>query len=258
MTFCNITIFDRVLSKGRVDLNPSPSDPPRNPGDDASGNTEVPLPSKGIKWVKEAAQLPSGQYEAVHASDNELLSRLAQGRGRETALPELFSRHGDRALRLAVRILGDWQVAEESVQDAFLRLAEKASLWRGEAGFNTFFTKILVNVCRNRRRLGHDALAKGKIVGSPSQMLSGMAASARITEVAKHLQEEETKQSVRAAIEKLPEKYREVLILREFEGFSYKEIADILEATLDEVRIWIFRGRSRLRKIMEEETPNDD
>lgn len=166
-------------------------------------------------------------------------------------MPELFRRHGDSSLRLAVRILGDWQAAEECVQDAFLRLAEKASLWRGEAGFRTFFTRLLINVCRNRRRRGHDVLAKGKIQGRASSLLGGVAASSRITEVAKQLQAEEARQTVREAIDQLPEKYREVLVLRELEGLSYKEIADVLEASLDEVRIWIYRGRNRLRVLLE-------
>lgn len=193
----------------------------------------------------------SALFDAAGASDEQLLSRLAEGRGRETALPELFARHGDRALRLAHHILGDWGTAEESVQDAFLRLADKAHLWRGDASFNTFFTRLLVNVCRSRRRRGHDVLAKGKIAGSPSQVLGGVAASSRVTDLAKKMQAEEIRRAVREAMEQLPEKFREVLVLRELEGLDYKAIAEILDATLDEVRIWIYRGRQRLRAILE-------
>ena len=221
---------------------PSPPQSSHAPEQERAGGKHI---------VAGAASLPSGLYDAGQASDDELLSRLAQGRGRETALPELFRRHGDTSLRLAVRILGDWQAAEESVQDAFLRLAEKAPLWRGDAGFRTFFTQILVNVCRNRRRRGHDALTKGKVEGRASVQLRGLAASSRVTEVAKKMQAEETRQLVRAAIDKLPEKYREVLVLRELEGLSYKEIAGVLNASLDEVRIWIYRGRNHLRGILE-------
>lgn len=173
------------------------------------------------------------------------------GKGRETALPELFARHGERARRLAVQILGDWQSAEEAVQDSFLRLAEKAPLWRGESGFRTFFTRLLVNVCRARRRRGHDFLAKGRNVGSPSGVLRGVAASTRITEVAGRMQTEEIRLAVHGALQQLPEKFREVLILRELEGLGYKEIAVILDASLDEVRIWIYRGRERLRATLE-------
>ena len=190
-------------------------------------------------------------FDAKAASDETLLSRLAAGKGRETALPELFARHSERSLRLARNILNDWQTAEEAVQDAFLRLAAKAHLWRGDASFNTFFTRLLVNVCRSRRRRGHDVLAKGQIAGTPSQMLGGVAASSRITEVARRMQAEEVKRAVREALDKLPEKFREVLILRELEGLDYKAIAEIQDATLDEVRIWIYRGRQRLRAVLE-------
>jgi RNA polymerase sigma-70 factor (ECF subfamily) len=200
----------------------------------------------------EALNVPSGQFNARGATDEELLSRLALGRGHETALPELFERHGPRSLRLAARVLNDWQGAEEAVQDAFLRLADKAPLWRGECGFNTFFTRLLINVCRNRLRRGHDALAKGQVLGSPSQLLGGLAASSRLTEAGKKMQAEEVKQAVREALAQLPEKYREPLILRELEGYEYKEIALILDASLDEVRIWIYRGRQRLKELLAE------
>lgn len=198
-----------------------------------------------------AGALPSALFEAAGSSDEALLSRLALGKGRETALPELFTRHGEKARRLAQHILGDWQAAEEAVQDAFLRLAEKAPLWRGDSGFKTFFTRLLVNLCRGRRRRGHDFLAKGRNVGSPSGLLGGLPASSRITEVARRMEAEEVRRAVREALEKLPDKYREVLILRELEGLGYKEIAGILDASLDEIRIWIYRGRERLRAILE-------
>lgn len=210
-------------------------------------DTGTPQPRPNRRSDKEELSVPSGAFKASGQTDEDLLSRLALGRGRETALPELFERHGARALRLAARILNDWQGAEEAVQDSFLRLSDKAYLWRGECSFNTFFTRMLINVCRNRLRRGHDALAKGKLVGSPSVLLGGLAASSRLTEAGKRMQDEETRQAVREAIQQLPEKYREPLVLRELEGLEYKEIAEILEASLDEVRIWIYRGRQRLK-----------
>jgi len=219
------------------------------------GKQKEPDPTSGAPRANrrsddEELAVPSGEFRATGQNDDDLLSRLAMGHGRETALPELFERHGPRALRLAARILNDWQGAEEAVQDSFLRLSDKAHLWRGECSFNTFFTRMLINVCRNRLRRGHDALAKGQIVGSPSVLLGGLAASSRLTEAGKQMQAEETRQAVREAMQQLPEKYREPLVLRELEGLEYKEIAEILEASLDEVRIWIYRGRQRLRDIL--------
>jgi RNA polymerase sigma-70 factor (ECF subfamily) len=201
--------------------------------------------------VPDAASLPSGEYVAAQATDDELLSRLKLGKGRETALPELFTRHGEKSLRLAYRILGDWQSAEEAVQDAFLRLADKAHLWRGESGFQTFFTRVLVNVCRNRGRAMRTHKNENSRGGAPTGLWAGLAESSRVTEVAKRLEEEEVRQEIREAIQKLPENYREVLILRDLEGWSYQKIAETLEVSLDEVKIWIFRGRKKLREILE-------
>ena len=205
----------------------------------------------GKRLIPTAALLTSGEFVAAQASDDELLSRLALGKGRETALPELFTRHSEKSLRLAYRILGDWQASEEAVQDAFLRLADKAHLWRGECGCNTFFTRVLVNVCRNRGRVlrsNKNEIARG---GAPTGLWAGLAASSRITEVAQRLEQEEVRRGIREAIERLPENYREVLILRDLEGWTYQRIAETLEVSLDEVKIWIFRGRRKLREILE-------
>ena len=206
-------------------------------------------PGKRLK--PDAASLPSGEYPAAKATDDELLSRLALGKGRETALPELFERHGEKSLRLAARILGDWQAAEEAVQDAFLRLAAKAHLWRGDCGFNTFFTRLLVNVCRNRSRTLRSAPGQMNTGGAPSGLMASLKASTRITAVAKHLEEEEARREMREAFDSLPENFREVLLLRELEGWSYQQIAETLELSLDDVRIRIYRGRRKLREFVE-------
>src|SRR5882762_6988628 len=83
-------------------------------------------------------------------ADHDLMARTALGDAR--AFQTLARRHGGRALALARRILGNDAVAEEIVQDAFLRVWTHAPRWRPEAAFRTWLYRIVVNLCLNARR----------------------------------------------------------------------------------------------------------
>src|SRR5437588_11216942 len=83
-------------------------------------------------------------------ADHELMARAAKGDGQ--AFRILAGRHGERALRLARRILGNEAMAEDVVQEAFLRVWVNAPRWRPHAAFRTWFYRIVFNLALNRRR----------------------------------------------------------------------------------------------------------
>ena len=82
--------------------------------------------------------------------DHDLMARAAQGD--ERAFRILARRHSAGALRLARRILGAKALAEEIVQDAFLRVWINAPRWRPEAAFRTWLYRVVVNLCLNAKR----------------------------------------------------------------------------------------------------------
>src|ERR1044072_3159236 len=82
--------------------------------------------------------------------DHDLMARAAQGD--ERAFRELARRHAAGALRLARRILGRDALAEEVVQDAFLRVWINAPRWRPQAAFRTWLYRVVINLCLNARR----------------------------------------------------------------------------------------------------------
>jgi RNA polymerase sigma-70 factor (ECF subfamily) len=93
-------------------------------------------------------------------ADHELMARAAKGDGQ--AFRILAGRHAERALRLARRILGNEAMAEDVVQDAFLRVWINASRWRPEAAFRTWLYRIVVNLCLNARRRASAFLSSSK------------------------------------------------------------------------------------------------
>jgi RNA polymerase sigma-70 factor (ECF subfamily) len=149
------------------------------------------------------------------------------------------------AKRYAYRVFGDYQAAEDAAQETFVRLYRSADRYQPTAKFGTYFYTVLGNLCRDRiraarRRAGHgeqieDVFVLDDTVPAPA----GLGPEPRV-------ESEEERSIVREAVAELPEKLREAVSLREFEGLAYDEIAEVMGANLGEVKTWIHRGRKRL------------
>jgi RNA polymerase sigma-70 factor (ECF subfamily) len=178
------------------------------------------------------------------ADTDELLMRKV-AKGDLAAFRLLMERWEGAAKRYAYRSFGDYQSAEDAAQETFIRLFRSASRYEPTAKFSTYFYTVLGNLCRDRaraqkRRAGHgeqteDVFVLDDTVAAPE----GLAPESRV-------ETEEERLLVREAVSELPEKLREALSLREFEGLSYHEIAAVMGANLGEVKTWIHRGRKRL------------
>jgi RNA polymerase sigma-70 factor (ECF subfamily) len=167
--------------------------------------------------------------------DETLVAALA--RGDQRALAQLVQRHGGWAARFAERMTGSPQVAEEVVQNAFLRLWNSAERWEGRSRFTTWFYRVLHNLAVDelrRRRSGHEELdeALEDPAATPPQLLEQERRAAR----------------VRAALERLPERQRAALVLRHYEGCSQGEAAQILGISEGALESLLSRGRATLRE----------
>jgi RNA polymerase sigma-70 factor, ECF subfamily len=145
-------------------------------------------------------------------------------RGDEEAFRVLFETHKDRVYSIALRYTGDSAAAMDVSQDAFLKLLSSIRLFRGEASFESWLYRLVVNTCldhhRKRRRflpMLDDAL---------DDALDRFRAP---RESALHdLLREEQEDRVQQVVAQLPEDQRMVVVLRYTEGRSYEEIADLL------------------------------
>jgi RNA polymerase sigma-70 factor (ECF subfamily) len=172
--------------------------------------------------------------DSGEASDVALMAKVAGGD--ELAFRQLSRRHLPAMLGLARRILGNAADAEDVVQEAMLRVWTHAPRWQPLAAFRTWLTRVVVNLCLDRkRRKPWVALdAAGEIVDP----------TPGITEVAEQNERERT---LAAAIAELPERQRTAIVLTYSEGMTNAQVAEVLDASVSAVETLLIRGKKSLR-----------
>jgi RNA polymerase sigma-70 factor (ECF subfamily) len=166
-------------------------------------------------------------------------------RGEMEAFREVYLFYGKPVRHLGLYLLGDPEEANDLLQDLFLKLYANIEGYRFESPFAAWFYRIAVNSCRDRLRARSRRIAY--LHASPDK---NVAPSRSDAEGALDASAAEQEKAVRAALMRVPEKYRVCLILREIEDCSYEEIAAILNVSLGTVRSRLSRGRNFLRKLL--------
>jgi RNA polymerase sigma-70 factor (ECF subfamily) len=176
-------------------------------------------------------------------------------RGDPTATEDLVAAYGDRAWRLASRITGNGQDAEEAVQDAFLSAIRRIDTFRGDSAFRSWLYRIVANAayqhCRRRRGRGaHISLDELLPVFDERGCHVAPVAdwSPRVDDPACQT---ELRMVLSTAIEDLPADYRAVVLLRDVEGLSQQETAEALGLPVVNVKTLLHRARLFLRKGLE-------
>ncbi|MEO8129998.1 MAG: RNA polymerase sigma factor [Bryobacteraceae bacterium] len=145
-----------------------------------------------------------------------------------------------RILRTAYRITGNWADAEDVAQEAFVRLHRHGLGFPNEAALNGWLYRVTVNLCLDHRRARRPAEELPEV-----RSLADSAEAAAIRE--------QQKQRLLAALTRLAPKERAAIVLREMEGLSTAEVAEVLGSTEGNVRSQISKAMGRLREIMNRE-----
>jgi RNA polymerase sigma-70 factor, ECF subfamily len=169
------------------------------------------------------------------ASDEDLMLRIATGD--EPAFRVLARRYAPLALRLARRIMANSADAEEIVQEALLRVWINAPRWRPVATFRTWFYRVVVNLCLNRKRRAPFL----PIDDVPDPIDPAPDAAAR-------MERREVARAVADAIAALPERQRAAIALTYHEGFSNAETAATLGTSVSAVETLLVRAKRTLRQ----------
>ena len=160
--------------------------------------------------------------------------------GNDAAFEKLIMLHKDKVRNLIFLTLGDSEFVDDIIQDVFISVYHKIKEFRFESKFTTWLYRITVNKCR-------DYLRKKRVrsIFTPiKDTHENIQSSALRTDI-------DIPQLVQKAIERLPEKLRIPLILRDIEGFSYNEIAEQLDCEVGTVKSRIFRARESLKALLE-------
>jgi len=184
--------------------------------------------------------------------DRELIARLIDGQ--EAAYETLITRFEHPIFNLVSRLTNDPGDAPDVVQEVFLKVFRNVHTFRGQSSLKTWIYRIAVNESRNHRRwFGRhrsQEIALEPTAGETHSYLDWLPDPARSPMELAMDHERET--LIEAALAEINPHYRAALVLRELEGLSYDEIAEILETSLGTVKSRILRGREALRERLTE------
>lgn len=194
------------------------------------------------------------QIPANRAVPDDRTLALQAARGRERAFRELLTRYERPVFSLIYRMVRDRSLAEDLSQEAFIRAFKAIGSYNPGYKFSSWMFKIAHNLTIDhlrRRRL--DTIS---IHGSPHALTADeQARTSLVLESAEerpdaYVENLELGSQIEAAIGKLRPEYRAVTLLRHVEGYSYQEIADILELPLGTVKTYIHRARLELKAAL--------
>ncbi|HET6908230.1 MAG TPA: RNA polymerase sigma factor [Mycobacteriales bacterium] len=173
-------------------------------------------------------------------------------RGEQGALDELIRATYTDVYALCRRMLADRDEAADATQEVFVRVMRSVVGFRGEAAFGTWLHKVSVNVCLTALRKRSKARAAGMVAGGTAFALPGEEWQVP-SESASPLEAAETADLLarsEVALAALPEDARAVVVLRDIEGLSTKEVADLLGVTENVVKVRLHRAHARLRAAL--------
>ena len=218
-------------------------------------------------WLRRRAPGIAERASGPEADDTALVAALRAGD--EAAFEELVRRYGASMLRVARLFLRDQAVAQEVVQETWLAVLEGIDRFEGRSSLRTWIFRILTNRAKTRgqregRTVPFSAVAAaeaaaGEEWADPDRFLRPDDprtpfhwASPPRHWPAERLLEKETLATIQDAIDGLPPSQREVIRLRDVEGWSAKEVADALEISDGNQRVLLHRARSKVRMAIED------
>lgn len=185
----------------------------------------------------------SRRWEVVRGVDENKLIRRAAG-GDAAAFNELLGMHEKRMYAVALRMCNNAEDAQDCLQEAMLRIFRSISGFKAESSFSTWVYRITVNTCLDelRRRKNRPNTSLDGLLDT------GWSPSDEDDTPDRHAARRQTRENLRRLIRELPEDMRAAVVLRDIEGYSYDEIAEILGANVGTVKSRISRGREKLRE----------
>lgn len=180
-------------------------------------------------------------------TDEQLVEAFQAG---DVSAFDLLVSRWDRKIQGAVyRMVGPSEDVRDITQEAFLKAYRALPLFRREARFSSWLYQIALNLCRDRLRRSHRSQSEVSLdllseSGEPPLATKGPSA-------AELIEAREVSRTVGAAVWALPQDHREVIVLKEYEGLTFQEIADVLGLPVSTVKTRLYRGLGLLRECLE-------
>tara|TARA_B100001287_G_scaffold45462_1_gene34502 strand:- start:1262 stop:1861 length:600 start_codon:yes stop_codon:yes gene_type:complete len=176
-------------------------------------------------------------------TDEMLISRFQSGD--ENAYVELVNRYKDKLTNFVFYFLKDEEHSEDIVQETFIRLYEKKHYYKEIAKFSTWIYTIARNLANTELR--KKSRTKIMYLSQMSNYKKDYDLKSSDPELNKNIENEFLMKEIHAAIDKLPENYKSVIILRDIQGLDYEQISNIIGVPLGTVKSRINRARLQLQ-----------
>lgn len=184
-------------------------------------------------------------------TDDFALIRAFQ-KGENNAFDALVIRYKDRVFNLCLRFLGDYHEAEDIAQDVFIKAYKSLNKFRFESSFFTWLYRIAVNSCKNRvKSMGYRFRKSEARIDTSEDSFEDFQREQGADPYgnpAVDLENKETMQTLKRAINSLPTDQKSVVILRDIQGLSYEEITEITGFKLGTLKSRLSRARYSLRE----------
>ncbi len=170
-------------------------------------------------------------------------------RDNESTFERLVLKYQNRIYSLCRHILGNAHDAEDAAQDIFIKAYQNLNNFKPEASFYTWLYRIAVNTCLDyKKRPFFESIFKSSTKGVGEEFISEPASDEPSPE--KIYESKQLGQILRKSLAKLSLKLRTVIVLKEIEGLSYEEIAEVLDVSIGTVKSRISRARKELKILM--------
>lgn len=199
-----------------------------------------------------------GGLNAAVPTDADLIGQVMAGK--RDAFDELVRRYQKQAVAVSYRLLGNSHDALEVTQDAFLKAYSSLPTLQERAAFKGWLMRIVSNLSLNRRRgrrkssqLPSDELFEAQGAGQGDQTGPASAWMAKDHDPGHVLESKEMGDRLRAALDQLPEKQRMALVLFTMQELPQKEVAELLECSVESVKWYVFQARKKLREMLKDD-----
>jgi RNA polymerase sigma-70 factor (ECF subfamily) len=186
------------------------------------------------------------KMEQFKDMDAQLIDEV--GKGNQAAFDILFSKYNNKLYASLLAFTKSQELAEDLTQKTFIRVWKKIETFRGDSSLFTWIYRIAINLAKNEF-----SSKQAKNQGITDNIDDTYDLESSVSSPESHAIEAESMQAVMDFIASLPTDLREAISLREFDGKSYEEIAQITGSPIGTVRSRIFRAREEILNFMKEE-----
>ena len=176
--------------------------------------------------------------------DQELVLRVQ--RGDQSAFDHLVRKYQYKIIQMVNRFVKDPSEAQDVAQEAFIKAYRALGNFRGDSAFYTWLYRIAINTAKNYLVSRARRYSQFEIDVQEAEQLGNLPQLKSLDTPEQQLLNEEIVDYIKLAIDKLPEEMRMAIMLREFEGMSYEEIALAMDCPVGTVRSRIFRAREAI------------